>query len=109
MTTRSEHSVSLVLRRSDGREAPVTNFSLTGKNISVWGDDIEATFPIELSPEPSGDCDNTGHRWSRWTGYVVSDTDFSDGLYHTIRTPWQTRQCLDCGFTQIRVTLVGVC
>lgn len=100
MTTRSEHSVSLILHRSDGREAAVTSLRLTGKKISVRGGDIEATFPLELSPEPSGDCDNTGHRWSRWTEYVVSNTDFVDGLYYTIRTPWQIRKCLDCGLTQ---------
>lgn len=90
----------LILVSAEGVEEQVTSFALEDGKITVRGGDLTATLPIARDTESSGDCENTGHRWTRWNPYTVSNTDFRDGLYHTTKTPWQARTCIDCGFSE---------
>lgn len=91
--------MKLVLVSDAGAEEIVTSFRLEGEKIVVNGGELSASIPLDQDAA-NGDCDNTGHRWSRWVSHLVSNTDYRDGLYHTTKTPWQARLCLDCGFSE---------
>ena len=56
----------------------------------------------ELEKYCDSDC---RHEWLKWTSYTSDKTWYADGLWHTVKTPRQRRECETCGVAQDRSLL----